>query len=104
MKTGFIIKSLRSVQSMAQEEFASELDVTRAYLSQVENDKKEPSLNLMKQAAAALDIPLILLVTGYDNDLSGPQSKEVANELRSIFFYLLNVFNAACHGQRSTQD
>jgi transcriptional regulator with XRE-family HTH domain len=47
---------------MGQDELAKKLKVTKNYISLVENEKKDPSINFLKNAAQLLDIPLLLLM------------------------------------------
>ena len=61
MEAGRIIKLLRTMERLSQDEVANDLEVSRAYLSQVENGR-EPSLAVLKRASARFRIPLSLLV------------------------------------------
>lgn len=62
MTTGFIIRRLRQVQGVSQEELAGKLGVTRTYLCMLENDKKKASLSFLRETAAFFRIPVALLV------------------------------------------
>ena len=62
MTTGFIIRRLRQVQELSQEDLAGKLGVTRTYLSMVENDKKRASLGFLRDVASFFQIPVALLV------------------------------------------
>jgi len=67
MKPGSVIKLLRFAEGISQTELAGRLSVTRSYLSQVENDRKQPSLSLLKRASDCLGVPLVLLVAGEES-------------------------------------
>lgn len=88
MKTGNIIRTLRTVQKMSQGTLADKLNVTRAYLSQVENGHRQPSLALLKQVATNLGVPLILLVAAEEE---GIPTREIRVQLQEIFYSLLSV-------------
>ena len=47
---------------MSQDDLAKKLDVSKNYISLVENDKKDPSISFLKNTAKLLNIPLVLLI------------------------------------------
>lgn len=59
---GQLIRFGRINQKMSQDDLAKELEVSKNYISLVENDKKDPSINFLKNTAKLLNIPLVLLV------------------------------------------
>jgi len=59
---GQLIKIGRMNKGLSQEEMASKLDVTKNYISLVENNKKDPSIKFLKEVAKLLDIPIVLLI------------------------------------------
>lgn len=61
MKLGNIISSVRKEKGYKQGVLAKELGITQTYLSQIERDKKEPNLSLLKKIAASLGIPLPII-------------------------------------------
>jgi transcriptional regulator with XRE-family HTH domain len=58
MKIGQTLKLLRIAAKLKQAGLANSLGVTTNYLSLVENDRREPSLSLLKKFAEVLDVPL----------------------------------------------
>ena len=88
MTTGFIIKRLRKVQGVSQEELAGKLGITRTYLCMVENDKKKASLSFLSDVAAFFHLPLPLLL-GWE----GPATPddEISKQIKSLFADLLQV-------------
>jgi transcriptional regulator with XRE-family HTH domain len=62
MNIGKLVGMLRAAEELSQTELASELGVTRAYLSQVENGHKEPSLPLLRKIAIFFQIPLAVFL------------------------------------------
>lgn len=77
MKIGIIIKNIRKSKCIKQKELASKLGISNTYLSSIENDKKEPSLDLTKELAIHLGVPLYyFFLKAYDeNSLTGKQKK-----------------------------
>lgn len=59
---GQLIKIGRMNQKMSQDNLAKKLDVSKNYISLVENDKKDPSINFLKNTAKLLNVPLVLLI------------------------------------------
>ncbi len=86
MNSGTIIKLLRTAEDTSQLTLAERLGVSRAYLSQVENNRKQPSLLFLKEVSKTFGVPLALLVIG-ENDLDS----EVYNELRKILGDILSA-------------
>ncbi len=62
MNIGRMICLLRTAEGLSQVELANELGISRAYLSQIENGHKQPSLPFMRKAAAFFQIPLAVLL------------------------------------------
>jgi len=92
MTTGLVIKLLRTTEKLSQTDLANRLGITRAYLSQIENDKKQAGLPLLKDISRELRIPLALLVL--DKDQGG-----LFSELREILEALLSARLALRRGE-----
>jgi len=86
MDMGKLINMLRKVNGLTQARLAKELGVTRAYLSQVENGHKEPSLVLLRKIAEFFEIPLAVLVA--DENETDPQ---MMNELKRMLGEVLVI-------------
>jgi XRE family transcriptional regulator, regulator of sulfur utilization len=72
MKLGNTIKELRKQKHIPQEVLAENCGITQAYLSQLENDKKEPNLATLKAISKGLDtpLPLIFFLSMTEDDIS----------------------------------
>ena len=72
MKLGSTIKELRKQKKIPQEIIAEKCWITQAYLSLIENDKKEPNLSTLKDISKALDtpLPLIFYLSLSEDDIS----------------------------------
>ena len=61
MNIGSTIKSIRKQQSVQQNTLAKLSEITQTYLSQIENNIKEPNLSTLKKIAKNLGVPLPIL-------------------------------------------
>lgn len=61
-KSSQLIKLARVAEGISQDELASRLEVSKNYISLVENNRREPSLDFLKRASIALEIPFVLLM------------------------------------------
>lgn len=89
MTAGSMIKLLRTAKNIPQGILAENLRVTRSYLSQVENGRKQPSLGLLKDAAISLKVPLILFVS---DDSTNAIDENIRRELKEITAKLLTLY------------
>ena len=64
-------------------EFAQSCGITQTYLSQIENNQKEPNLSTLKDISKNLDIPLPILFFLSLNEEDIPQEKRQAFEIIS---------------------
>ncbi|MGD6773361.1 helix-turn-helix domain-containing protein [Staphylococcus simulans] len=64
MKFGQNIKQIRMRMNMSQSELATKMEISRSYLSDIENGNKNPSINTVKKLADSLG----LSVTDLFND------------------------------------
>lgn len=62
LSIGQLIKFGRIGQKISQDDLAKKIGVSKNYISLIENDKKDPSINFLKNTAKLLNIPLVLLV------------------------------------------
>lgn len=67
---GSKIKEIRLMRKMSQEELGEKVDVTKSFISKVENEKTEPSLEMLNKIAEALDVDIVEF---FDNKKPAPQ-------------------------------
>lgn len=60
--TGKRIKAMREVRDMTQTELAHELQIASAYISQIEKDKRIPSVEVLVALARRLDVSIDYLL------------------------------------------
>lgn len=55
---GFKIREIRKSTNMSQEELGTKIGVTKSFISKLENEKTEPSLEMLNKIAKALDVDI----------------------------------------------
>ncbi|MFX3625825.1 MAG: helix-turn-helix domain-containing protein [bacterium] len=61
MDLGNTIKKIRKQKGLTQLEFASSSGITQTYLSQIENNQRDPNLSTIKLLSKSLNIPIPVL-------------------------------------------
>lgn len=61
MNIGKIIKETRKSKGLKQQSFAKMCGITQTYLSQIENNVKDPTTSLLRKIAENLNLPLPIL-------------------------------------------
>ena len=96
MDLGTAIKSIRKQKKLTQGEFASFCKISQTYLSQIENNMKEPNLSVLKTISDKLNVPLPILffLSLTDEDVQpskrkafeivGPAIKSMVNEFFTV--------------------
>ncbi|RZJ63471.1 MAG: XRE family transcriptional regulator [Flavobacterium sp.] len=96
MDLGTVIRDIRKVKGQTQTEFAITCGITQTYLSQIENNGKEPNLSTLKIIAEHLEVPLpILFFLSLDEDdisiekrqafeMLSPSVKKLINDIFAI--------------------
>lgn len=93
MDLGSIIKNNRKQKGQTQNEFASLCGITQTYLSQIENNSKEPNLSTLKTISNNLDIPLpILFFLSITEDDVHPNKREAFGIVSPSVKSLVNEF------------
>jgi len=96
MDLGKTIKDLRKQKGLTQGQFAIKCDITQTYLSQIENNQRDPNLSVLKTISEKLEIPLPILFfqSMTEEDIKsdkreifrmiGPDIKNIIDEVFSI--------------------
>lgn len=97
MRIGSIIKTERKNRGLSQKQLADHCSITVTYLSLIENDKKEPTVSLLRTLAENLHLPLpILLFMSLDDEDIPESKKEFFNIVKpSIDSMLQNLIEDA---------
>ena len=86
MKTGSLVKLLRTADGVSQTELAVQLGIARTYLSQVENNRVEPGMPFLKSVSRRFSVPVSLLVIEHTE-----QDGEIISELQRLLGHLLSA-------------
>ncbi|MDJ1110492.1 helix-turn-helix transcriptional regulator [Macrococcus caseolyticus] len=70
MKIGEVLKKIRQIYSRTAKDLAKDLNISPSYLSEIENNKKDPSLDLIEKYSDIFDIKVssIILMAEDMND------------------------------------
>lgn len=91
MDLGRAIAQLRKKQCLNQKSLARKCSISQTYLSQIENNRKDPNLSTLKEISRALEVPLPILFFLAMNDGDIPEGK------REAFGQLLGPIKAMVH-------
>lgn len=62
MKIGEVLKKIRQVYSITARDLAKDLDISPSYLSEIENNKKTPSLDIIEKYSDIFDIKISSII------------------------------------------
>lgn len=81
LNVGDRLKDIRKKDKKSQEEFAKRIGISRSYLSDLENNRKSPSINTIKEIAEKAGVSTYYLLHGsleeYTNNLIDDLKKEL---------------------------
>lgn len=93
MNLGNTIKELRQKLGFRQNEFAEKCNLTPAYLSQIENNLREPNLSTLKTISNSLEIPLpIMFFLSLDEADIQPAKKNAYDFIAPSLKSMVNEF------------
>lgn len=87
---GDILKRTRAIYGYNATEMCRELKISNSYLSEIENNKKQPSLELLQKYSDILGIKLsslILLSEGFDDAVKNDRSQSF---IRNMMIHIIN--------------
>lgn len=93
MNLGTVIKDIRKQRGQTQIEFASGCGITQTYLSQIENNNKEPNLATLRGISNKLEIPLpILFFLSLNEEDVSPEKRKAFEIINPSVKSLINEF------------
>ena len=96
MDLGTTIKSVRKQKGFKQNQFAELCEITQSYLSQIENNLKDPNLSTLKIISIQLNTPLpILFFLSLDNSDIEPSKEKAFEMIAPSIKSLINEFFVA---------
>lgn len=85
MAVGKNIKLFRINANLKQKELAAKLEIKDSYLSLIENEKKEPSLSLLKKIAEVLNVPMAMF---FWENMEKQEAETPIGMLKKLLFQL----------------
>ena len=91
MQIGDAIKSIRKEKKIKQNQLSDLCKISQTYLSQIENNKKTPNIELLKKIGECLDIPIpvILFLSLTEDDVS-TEKKELFKIMNPTISKIIN--------------
>ncbi|MBE0649654.1 MAG: helix-turn-helix transcriptional regulator [Bacteroidales bacterium] len=90
MKIGVTIKSLRKEKGIRQVDFAEKCGISQTYLSQIENDERNPTLDVLERISKVLEIPYpVLSFLSLTIDSVPEEKKEVYKKMEKVMHGLV---------------
>ena len=90
------IKTVRKQKGLKQKDFAEMCNISPAYLSQIENNLKEPNLSTLKKISLQINVPLpILFFLSIDEKDIAPEKEEAFKLIAPSVKSLINQFFVA---------
>ncbi len=89
MNIGEAIRTVRQRKLVKQKDLAAALGISSSFLSQIEQGKREPNLEMIKRIADKLKIPVqlvLLLATDFKAEYS-----KFERQLKDISFAMLDI-------------
>lgn len=62
MNIGHALKEIRKGKGLTQKQLAGKINISNTYLSEIENNTRRPSIEVIKGISDALDIPFVYLI------------------------------------------
>ena len=87
MTLGKAIKLIRTARQITQRHLAGDLKVSANYLSLIEGDKRDPSLDFLRRLADKLGVPIAMLFMFQGHPIEGVREKDL-DELRQMVLKL----------------
>lgn len=90
MKTGATIKKMRKEKKITQIDFAKQCGISQTYLSQLENDERNPTVDVLERISNVLEIPYpVLSFLSITIDNVPEEKKEVYKRMEKVMFGLV---------------
>jgi transcriptional regulator with XRE-family HTH domain len=103
---GLQVRTARTAKRLSQQELALKTSVTREQISNIENGKSAPAVNIVTEIAAALDT--VFIVGGYQicSVSTVPKAAEAPSQVKqlSLAFDIDHRFHAASIRLDSVED
>jgi transcriptional regulator with XRE-family HTH domain len=96
---GETLKRTRNIYGMTASNMSSELGISASYLSEIENGKKQPSLELLEKYSSIYGIKVSSLILLSENIESAKQKKDGSAFIRQLMTNLINGMSDTAGGR-----
>jgi|SRR5690625_1649338 len=93
MKIGIVLKKIRLVYSMSAKDLAKELNISPSYLSEIENNKKTPSIDLLEKYSDIFDIKTSSIILMAEDYLDSKKKSKSDLFIQKRMLKLLNKYS-----------
>ncbi|MDK8192223.1 helix-turn-helix transcriptional regulator [Paenibacillus sp. UMB7766-LJ446] len=103
---GDILKKTRSIYGYKAKDMSVKLDISPSYLSEIENNKKKPSLDILEKYAKIFDMKvstLILLSEDHDDALKTNKPQEFIKRMMVKLIDVMSKDEVKSNGENSTK-
>lgn len=91
---GDALRLIRTFHDMSQRELARELDVSNSYLSEIESNKKQPSLDFVEKYSAIFGIPVSSIMFFSENYDKAKRSERVRSFVSKKILSMMDVVSS----------
>lgn len=90
MKVGATIKKLRKEKGIRQIDFANKCGISQTYLSQIENDNRNPTVDVLEKISKVLGIPYpVVSFLSLTEESVSEDKREVFKRMERVMFGLV---------------
>lgn len=83
---GKAIKMIRTYRNLSQTELALNANVSSSYISLLENNERDPTMDTLQRIAKALGVTMLVLIFMAERDEFGVSHPEIAEKLLAVAF------------------
>lgn len=94
MEIGTILKKTRMIYDMSAKELASELKISPSYVSEIENNKKAPTMELLEKYANTFNMKLSSLILLSENYEDEKQKNKSEKYIQRKMIELINKYSS----------
>jgi transcriptional regulator with XRE-family HTH domain len=103
MNLGQAIADVRRRKCLKQKVVARKCQISQTYLSQIENNRRDPTLSTLKKISQVLEVPLpiIFFLSLTDEDIPDQKKEAFAFVLSSVKAFVQEFFSDSLQQDRS---
>lgn len=90
---GEALKMFRTIHGYKAKELAEHLKISPSYLSEIENEKKSPSYELLEKYATVFDVKLSTLIIFTEDYSKNRHTGKAQNSIRKMLFNFMKHLN-----------